>query len=117
VVACLSADPQKVFDGLDEVASWGAVLDEEPVLRRLSSAQLDDALAAIGRYVDLKTPSTLGHAEAVAALVADAAGRLNLPAPDRALLRRAALASGLGRLGVSNAIWEKPGPLSASDWE
>jgi HD-GYP domain-containing protein (c-di-GMP phosphodiesterase class II) len=117
VVASLCADPQKVFDGLEEVGSWGAVLDEEPVLRDLSSAQLDDALAAIGRFVDLKTPSMLGHADALSSLVADAADRLNLPAPDRARLHRAALTAGLGRLGVSNTIWEKPGPLSVSEWE
>ena len=33
------------------------------------------------------------------------------------LLRRAALAHDLGRVGVSNAIWEKPGPLGFGEWE
>ena len=32
-------------------------------------------------------------------------------------LRRAGLVHGLGRLGVSNAIWDKPGPLGAGEWE
>ncbi len=32
-------------------------------------------------------------------------------------LRRAALAHDLGRVGVSNAIWEKPGPLGFGEWE
>jgi HD-GYP domain-containing protein (c-di-GMP phosphodiesterase class II) len=32
-------------------------------------------------------------------------------------LRRAALAADLGRVGVSNAIWEKPGPLGFGEWE
>jgi HD-GYP domain-containing protein (c-di-GMP phosphodiesterase class II) len=117
IVACLRADPRKVFDGLDEVGSWGAVLDEEPVLRELSSEQLDEALAAIARYVDVKTPCTLGHADALAALVSDAASRLELSAADRELLRRAALTAGYGRLGVSNTIWDKPGPLTVSEWE
>ena len=31
------------------------------------------------------------------------------------LLRRAALVHGFGRLGVSNAIWDKPGPLGAGE--
>jgi HD-GYP domain-containing protein (c-di-GMP phosphodiesterase class II) len=32
-------------------------------------------------------------------------------------VRRAALAHDLGRVGVSNAIWEKPGPLGFGEWE
>jgi DNA-binding CsgD family transcriptional regulator len=32
-------------------------------------------------------------------------------------VHRAGLVAGLGRLGVSNAIWDKPGPLSAAEWE
>lgn len=117
VVACLCADPQKVFDGLDEVGSWGAVLDEEPVLHHLSNHQLDEALAAIGRFVDLKAPCTVGHADAVSALVSGAASHLNLTAVDRQNLQRAALTAGYGRLGVSNTIWDKPGPLTVAEWE
>jgi HD-GYP domain-containing protein (c-di-GMP phosphodiesterase class II) len=33
------------------------------------------------------------------------------------LVRRAALAHDLGRVGVSNAIWEKPGLLGFGEWE
>jgi HD-GYP domain-containing protein (c-di-GMP phosphodiesterase class II) len=33
------------------------------------------------------------------------------------LLRRAALVGGFGRLGVSNAIWDKPLPLGLGEWE
>ena len=32
-------------------------------------------------------------------------------------LRRAGLVHGLGRLGISNAIWDKRGPLGAGEWE
>ena len=43
---------------------------------------------------------------------------LGLRRPPRAtLLGRAALVHGFGRLGVSNAIWDKPGPLGAGEWE
>ncbi len=33
------------------------------------------------------------------------------------LLRRAGLVHDFGRLGVSNAIWDKRGPLGAGEWE
>ena len=32
-------------------------------------------------------------------------------------LRRAGLVHDFGRLGVSNAIWDKRGPLGAGEWE
>lgn len=117
LVAIVRADAEKVFYGLDELGSWDAVLDGEPALRLLSEEELDAALRAIARFVDLKSPFTLGHAEAVATLTNAAAARLDLPASDRAVLRRAALTAGFGRLGVSNAIWDKPGPLTAMEWE
>ena len=33
------------------------------------------------------------------------------------LLRRSGFVQGFGRLGVSNAIWDKAGPLGAGEWE
>jgi HD-GYP domain-containing protein (c-di-GMP phosphodiesterase class II) len=32
-------------------------------------------------------------------------------------VRRAALVHDLGRTGIPNTIWDKPGPLTASEWE
>jgi DNA-binding CsgD family transcriptional regulator len=32
-------------------------------------------------------------------------------------VRHAALLHDLGRVGISNAIWDKPGPLDAAEWE
>ena len=89
----------------------------EPALRVLSAAELDEALAAIARFVDLKSPFMLGHSQAVATLARDAAACLDLPAAERTRLYRAGLTAGFGRLGVSNAIWDKPGPLTVAEWE
>ncbi len=118
LVNLLVADVEKVFHGLEDAASWDTVIDAEPSLTpRLSPAECDAALEAIARFVDLKSPYTLGHAKAVAELAAGAAERIGLPADDVQTLRRAALVSGLGRLGISNAILDKTGPLSAGEWE
>ena len=90
----------------------------EPALAvELSQAQLDRALAAIANFVDLKSPFTLGHSVAVADLAGEAGHRLGLPREEVLVLRRAGLVHGFGRLGVSNAIWDRPGPLSAGEWE
>ncbi len=90
----------------------------EPALAvELSAAQLDNALAATANFVDLKSPFTLGHSVAVADLAAEAGHRLGLPREEVLMLRRAGLVHGFGRLGVSNSIWDRPGPLTAGEWE
>jgi HD-GYP domain-containing protein (c-di-GMP phosphodiesterase class II) len=83
----------------------------------LTGTQFDDALVAVADFVDLKSPYTLGHARAVSALATGAATTLGLTAAETEELRRAALVHGLGRLGVSNAIWDKPGPLGTGERE
>jgi HD-GYP domain-containing protein (c-di-GMP phosphodiesterase class II) len=118
LVEILCADSDKVFHDLDEDESWSAVLDAEPALSpALSSSECDAALVAISRFVDLKSPFTMGHSEAVADLAARAATALDAPGPEVTLLRRAALVSRYGCLGVSNAIWDKRRPLTPSEWE
>jgi HD-GYP domain-containing protein (c-di-GMP phosphodiesterase class II) len=42
---------------------------------------------------------------------------LRLDATTVSRLQVAALLHDLGRVGISNAIWEKPGPLTAAEWE
>lgn len=107
-----------LFGELDSATSWSALIDAEPALRDvLSEAELDTALAAIGDYADMKSPYTLGRSSAVASLAADAGRVCGLPEDDVVCLRRAALVEDLGRLGVSNAVWDKPGPLTPSEWE
>jgi HD-GYP domain-containing protein (c-di-GMP phosphodiesterase class II) len=106
---------------LEEVAattSWASVVAAEPALqRKLDGPALDDVLEAIADYADLKSPFTLGHSRAVADLAAQAAAVFGLTPAEGTTLRRAALVHDIGRLGVSNAIWDKPGSLSAAEWE
>ena len=109
---------QQILGGLEAVPAWPAVITAEPALAvELSGDQLDAALAAIANFVDLKSPYTLGHSVAVAELAEDAGRRLGLPPEQVVLLRRAGLVHGFGRLGVSNSIWDRPGPLSAGERE
>jgi HD-GYP domain-containing protein (c-di-GMP phosphodiesterase class II) len=53
----------------------------------------------------------------VADLVAEAGRQLGLGEAEIRTLRRAGLAHDFGRLGVSNAIWDKCGGLGAGEWE
>jgi HD-GYP domain-containing protein (c-di-GMP phosphodiesterase class II) len=112
------AEAQELMAGLDEAASWDAVLDAEPRLARtVSGAELDGVLEAMADLVDLKSPHMAGHSRGVANLAAEA-GRISGLSPDQVtLLRRAGFVHDLGRLGVSNGIWDKPGPLTAPELE
>jgi HD-GYP domain-containing protein (c-di-GMP phosphodiesterase class II) len=107
-----------VFAELDAVTTWGAVIAEEPGLSAwLSGAEFDSALEAIADFVDVKSPYTIGHSRSVAELAAAAARGYGLPAEEITLVRRAGLVHDLGRLGVSNAVWDKPGTLTAAEFE
>lgn len=75
------------------------------------------ALTGVADFIDLKSPYTLGHARAVADLVSASGQGLALGPGDLVLARHAALVHGFGRLGISNAIWDKPGRLAAGEWE
>jgi HD-GYP domain-containing protein (c-di-GMP phosphodiesterase class II) len=84
---------------------------------RLSDAQFETALRAITNFIDLKSPYFLGHGQAVADLAYEAGRALGASGDDLTTLRRAGLVHGFGRLGVSNSILDKPGPLGAGEWE
>jgi HD-GYP domain-containing protein (c-di-GMP phosphodiesterase class II) len=108
----------ELFDELDSVITWKAVIAAEPALTVVRTGEaIDAALEAIARFVDMKSPYTLGHSGAVADLGAAAATRLGLEATEACSIRRAGLVHHYGRLGVSNSIWDKPGPLGAGEWE
>jgi HD-GYP domain-containing protein (c-di-GMP phosphodiesterase class II) len=116
--SALAASADAIFANLDDGGSWDAVIAAEPALGvSLSPAQFDAALGAIADFVDLKSPYTLGHARAVADLSAAAGSSIGLAASDVDTLRRAGVVHGFGRLGVSNAIWDKRGALGEGEWE
>jgi HD-GYP domain-containing protein (c-di-GMP phosphodiesterase class II) len=118
LAALMCTEAEEILGGLDSVGTWEAVIGAEPALAVvLSSAQFEAALAAIASFVDLKSPYMLGHSRAVADLAAAAAEELGLPEEDVRTLRHAGLVHDFGRLGVSNAIWDKRGPLGAGEWE
>lgn len=98
--------------------AWAAAMDCAPDRDvPAGGAELDGLLAAIGDFVDLKCPFMLGHSRGVAALAAAGAQAAGLPAAEAGVLRRAGHLHDVGRMGVSNQVWSKPGPLSAAEWE
>jgi HD-GYP domain-containing protein (c-di-GMP phosphodiesterase class II) len=95
-----------------------AVLAAEPTpVATVPADGVDGALATVADFTDLKSPWLRGHSTGVADLVGAAAGAAGLTATDAATLARAALVHDVGRVGVPNGIWDRPGPLSVQQWE
>ncbi|MFC9471198.1 HD domain-containing phosphohydrolase [Nocardia sp. NPDC056952] len=107
-----------LLDGLDRVDAWQQVIDGCAALDRLiADDELTDVLTVFADYSDAKATWFLGHSRAVADLAAAAAREYGLPADQAETVRRAALVCRLGTIGVSTGIWNKPGPLTASERE
>jgi HD-GYP domain-containing protein (c-di-GMP phosphodiesterase class II) len=112
------ANAPDTLDGLDDASDWTAVLDAEPQLsRRVDGAELDGVLEAMADLVDLKSPYLAGHSRGVANLASAAARASGMSTDDVTTIRRAALIHDLGRLGVSNAIWDRASRLSLAEVE
>jgi HD-GYP domain-containing protein (c-di-GMP phosphodiesterase class II) len=103
---------------LDDARMWEQSVEIEPFPKIwIAGERVDAAFMAIAALTGLKSPWLREHSTGVAELAEAAAWRTGMPADSVTLLRRAALAHDLGRIGVSNAIWEKPGPLGFGEWE
>ena len=107
-----------LFSDLDDTRMWSQALESEPFPHIwIAGERIDAAFRAIGVLTGLKSPWLREHSTGVAELAEAAAWRMGLPAASVVLIRRAALAHDVGRVGVSNAIWEKPGRLGFGEWE
>ena len=95
------------------------VFSAEPALHKIKVDEeyLDAVAAAFGEIVDSKSPYTAGHSGRVALYSDLIAAELGLSAERRRWLYRGALLHDVGKLGVSNAVLDKPGKLDAAEWE
>jgi HD-GYP domain-containing protein (c-di-GMP phosphodiesterase class II)/DNA-binding CsgD family transcriptional regulator len=108
---------EKLVDGLEEASTWDGLIAASPRRTTLTEHELDDCLELMADYADLKSPWFSGHSRGVAGLAAAAARKAGLPESDVTTVRRAALVHDIGRTGIPNTIWDKPGPLTDSERE
>ena len=112
------ANLHEMLEEFDESRMWAHALAIEPSPPVwLQGEEIDQGFATIAAITGLKTPWLREHCVAVAELAEAAAWRANLDEGEVTLIRRAALAHDLGRVGVPNSIWEKPGELGFGVWE
>jgi HD-GYP domain-containing protein (c-di-GMP phosphodiesterase class II) len=103
---------------LERAVAWEDAIAAEPGQPLLvDEPAVDGVCGAFADFADLKSPYFVGHSAGVAELAEATAWRLGLDESDVVAARRAALLQDLGRVGVSNGVWDKRGALSAGEWE
>jgi len=118
IAACLADNAAEILTRDHEGSAWEETLASEPHPRlTLQGEAIDRALAGMGAFADLVSPSFVGHSAGVADLAEAAAERCRLGIPERRAIRRAALLHDVGRVAVPARAWNRPGPLSAAEWE
>jgi HD-GYP domain-containing protein (c-di-GMP phosphodiesterase class II) len=118
VAACFLDDAGEILALDTQGSAWEETLAHEPHPPLvLVGETLDRALAAMGSFADLISPYLSGHSAGVAALAAEAARRCRIDPTGLVAVRRAALVHDLGRVAIGARTWQKPGPLTADDWE
>lgn len=98
-----------------EVAA--ATLEPLDQRRTVDGAGLDEVARAFAEIIDAKSPYTFRHSANVATYAERIAGACGMDAAERKRLWRAGMLHDVGKLGVSNGILDKQGPLTDGERE
>lgn len=120
VSACSEMEPQLTeWCSVEEEGLRDLVRECEPGGATLLAGRgtLDRIADGFAEIVDAKSPYTATHSSRVTELTLKIAAHLGYDPERMADLKRAALLHDIGKLSVPNSILDKPGPLSAEEWE
>lgn len=101
-------------EGLEERTTE---LEPQEAFYVLGDKELDAVASTFAEVIDAKSPFTYGHSTRVTEFADRIAQSLRLAPQRRRWLKRAALLHDIGKLGVSNSILDKPGPLTRQEFE
>lgn len=130
-VAEKSWNDPRFADNLHSLANQAAIALERSLLlsetRRQAQAlesaynelQLtyDQTLAALTSALDARDRETEGHSLRVARIAAYLGRKIGLTAEQAKILERGAILHDIGKIGISDTILLKPGPLSPEEWK
>jgi putative nucleotidyltransferase with HDIG domain len=109
-------DDPGVIDALGDPSIDHVVTSMEPGrARRLDDRGLDDVAAAFAEIIDAKSPFTYRHSSNVALYAECIGDRLGLGTAMQRKLKRAGLLHDVGKVGISNRILDKAGPLTKAE--
>ena len=112
------------LDFLNTIAGQAAIaLDNATLFDNLQRSNLDLMLAydttleGWAKALELRDRETVGHSNRVVDLTLQLAGKMGKGKGELATIRRGALLHDIGKMGVPDAILQKPGPLTDEEWE
>jgi hypothetical protein len=121
VLAVVGAVSAPSLDGgqvemLTELAGLASASLQERDLRARSEAILEAGVDVLARAVDMRDDYTGRHSADVGTLARRVGERIGMPQAQLAVLECAARLHDVGKLGVPDAILQKPGPLDEQEW-
>lgn len=102
---------------LYNLALQTAVAIENATLNRNAEQTYFETISALALAVDAKDPYSRGHLDRVAQYSVMIAKQLQLTPGDVKTLRDAARLHDIGKIGVTDMVLLKPGPLNDEEWE
>ncbi|HEY7501228.1 MAG TPA: HD domain-containing phosphohydrolase [Vicinamibacterales bacterium] len=92
------------------------------MMRSVSTAEAErrgtyvGAIKALAMALDARDPYTAGHSERVSNISELIGRQMNLPEDQIEVLRLGALLHDIGKIGISDAVLRKPGPLTPEEY-
>ncbi len=102
---------------LYNLALQTAIAIENATLNQNAEQTYFETISALALAVDAKDPYSRGHLDRVAHYSVMIATQLNLGKEDVKMLRDAARLHDIGKIGVTDMVLLKPGPLNDEEWE
>jgi len=116
-VSALEADSRLWSRHAHHLSGVDAPLWEEDWIEEASQADLDAICGAFAEIIDAKSDFTSSHSSRVTEYAVAIAVEFDFDQERLSTLRRAALLHDIGKLGVSNAILDKPDRLTNEEYE
>jgi HD-GYP domain-containing protein (c-di-GMP phosphodiesterase class II) len=120
VQACMQMENEEsLWQALEAESFRETVMQSEPVgvFLYADEGRVDSVCEAFAEVIDIKSPFTHTHSSRVSAIAVRIAKALGMAEKDVKLIERASLLHDIGKLSVPNSVLDKPGKLTAQEWE
>jgi len=104
------------LEALVSVASTSAMVFENISLQQSLLNSYKSTITALAAAIDAKDPYTCGHSQRVMEYALLGGSSLSLEEADMEILEYAAILHDIGKIGISDNILIKPGPLTDEEW-
>ena len=83
---------------------------------RLTNREYQSIMQVLCNALDMRDSATEGHSQRVARMAELVAEHMGLSRPEVKRIERAAALHDIGKIGVTDAVLSKPGPLTSEEW-